>query len=195
MATGISKTAILGAIAVAVTASGCGAASTTASHRSPTASFSWLRPGPAPAGWHLARIAGGAVLRYPPGWRRAVGDAGTATAVLENAKHEFVGYLNLTPRQADERLSTWASFRTRHNTLEGERGVTKLAAATGLRFRNGHGSCVRDAYRTGTGNRFIELACLVQGSKAAAVIVGATPPGTWARISPQLEQAISAFGA
>jgi hypothetical protein len=121
------------------------------------------------------------------------GDAGTATAVLQNAKHEFLGYLNLTPRQAHESLITWASFRIRHNTLEGERSVTELGAATGLRFRAGHGSCVRDAYTTATGNRYTELACLVQGSSAASVIVGAAPTRRWASISPKIERAISAF--
>lgn len=160
---------------------------------SPRSAFLWLRPGPAPKGWQVARIASGAVLRYPPGWRRVTGDAGTATAVLQNNAHHYVGYLNITPRQAHETLRTWASFRTRHNQLEGERGVTELAAATGLRFRHGHGSCVRDAYTTSTDNRFIELACLVQGTRTGSVIVGAAPPGTWASISPKLERAISAF--
>jgi hypothetical protein len=115
------------------------------------------------------------------------------TAVLQSAGHDFLGYLNLTPRQGDETLSTWASFRTRHNTLEGDRSVTELGAATGLRFRNGHGSCVRDAYTTGTGARYIELACLVQGARAAFVIVGAAPPRMWASIAPKIERAISAF--
>ena len=209
MGTAISRRPILGAIAVAIAASGCGATSTTASHRSSSTSaqahtpvaparesaFAWLRPSPAPSGWHVARIANGAVLSYPPGWRRAKGDAGTATAVMESAQHEFLGYLNLTPRQANERLRTWASFRTRHNRLEGERNVIELAAATGLRFENGAGSCVRDAYTTSTGARFIELACLVQGPRAASVIVGAAPPRMWASISPSIERAISAFSA
>jgi hypothetical protein len=121
------------------------------------------------------------------------GDAGTVTAVLQDAEHEFLGYLNLTPRQGDERLSTWASFRTRHNRLEGDRRVTELAGATGLRFRSGHGSCIRDAYTTGTGNRYIELACLVQRSTSGFVIVGAAPPRTWPSIAPKIERAISAF--
>lgn len=160
---------------------------------SPRSAFAWLRPAPAPRAWRAARIASGAVLRYPPGWRLVAGDAGTATAVLEDSGHHFLGYLNLTPRQAEEKLSTWAPFRTHHNTLEGERNVTELAAATGLRFPHGHGSCVRDAYTTSTRNRFVEIACLVQGSRTASVIVGAAPPGRWASMSPKIERAISAF--
>jgi hypothetical protein len=154
--------------------------------------FAWLRPAPAPAGWQVARIANGAVLHYPPGWRRVAGDPGTATAALQDTEHRCLGYLNLTPRQAQENLSTWAFFRTRHNTLEGDRGVTQLAAVTTMPFRNGHASCVRDAYTSRTGNRFIEIACLIQGSRSASVIVGAAPPQIWARISPLIERAISA---
>jgi hypothetical protein len=205
MGTAISRTATLGLAALAIAAAGCGATTATKS-RGPTATtpsaqtpaagrdaFAWLRPTPAPAHWRSARIATGAVLRFPPGWRRVAGDAGTATAALQNAQHEFLGYLNLTPRQANENLSTWASFRTRHNIREGEHGVKELAAATGLRFSDGHGSCVRDAYTTATGNSFIELACLVQRSRAASVIVGAAPPRMWALISPVIERAISAL--
>jgi hypothetical protein len=210
MATAISRTAILGVAAAGMTASGCGATSATASHRSsPTtpgtqtrsvpaaaarsSGFIWLHSAPTPPGWQATRITNGAVLRYPPGWRRVAGDTGTATAVLQDAQHAFLGYLNLTPHQANENLSTWASFRTRHNTLEGDRGVTELAAATSVPFRNGHASCVRDAYTTSTGNRFIELACLIVGPPAASVLVGAVPPQMFEQISPIIERAISAF--
>jgi hypothetical protein len=210
MGTAISKTAILGLAAMAMAASGCGTTGTAGPHRSspsrPVAQarslatsaaastgFAWLRAEPTPPGWRIARIASGAVLRYPPRWRRVAGDSATATAVLQDAEHSFVGYLNLTPRQGGENLSTWAAFRTRHDTLEGDRRVTRLAAVTAVPFRHGHGSCVRDAYTTSTGNRFIELACLIQGSRATSVIVGAAPPEMWARISPTIERAISAL--
>lgn len=188
MGTAISRTGALIAAALAIAASGCGSAGPT----NPSA-FAWLRPAPAPAGWPSVRIQTGAILRYPRGWKPIRGDAGTATAALQNAQREFLGYLNLTPRQADESLRTWASFRTRHNAEEGDRDVTELAAATGLRFRNGRGSCVRDSYTTDTGNRFVELACLVQGRRRASVIVGAAPPEMWAATSPLVERAISAF--
>src|SRR5438445_11955140 len=53
-----------------------------------TSPFSWLRPSAAPAGWRVARIATGALLHYPPGWRPAPGDAGTATAARSWAPHQ-----------------------------------------------------------------------------------------------------------
>jgi hypothetical protein len=113
--------------------------------------------------------------------------------VLGNREHEFLGYLNLTPRQGDENLGNWASFRVGHNAQEGDRGVTRLASAGGLRFRTGPGSCVRDSYTTSTGAHFIELACLVRGPTASSVIVGASPPGTWTQMAPLIERSISAL--
>ncbi len=132
-------------------------------------------------------------MRYPSGWQRIHGDAGTATAVLRNREREFVGYLNLTPRQSDENLGNWASFRLAHNAEEGDRGVTRLASASGLRFRSGPGSCIRDAYVTTTGAHFIELACLVRGPTVSSVIVGASPPTKWTQMAPVIERSISAL--
>lgn len=210
MATAISKTALFSVAAVAMTASGCGATTAAALHRSspmkpgiqdrpvPAAAgrssgFIWLHPAAVPTGWQATRVKNGAVLRYPPGWRRVAGDTGTATAVLQGSQHAVLGYLNLTPHQANESLRTWAAFRTRHNTVEGDRGVRELAAATSVPFRAGHASCVRDAYITSTGNRFIELACLIDVPPADSVIVGAAPPQMYSHISPIIERAISAF--
>jgi len=135
-----------------------------------TSAFTWLRPSAAPAGWRVARIATGALLHYPPGWRPAPGDAGTATAVLLDPGHHISGYLNVTPRQGAEAPATWGSFRVTHNAAEGEREVKREALATGLRFRDGRGACVRDSYTTVSQARFIELACLVEGARAASVI-------------------------
>lgn len=207
MATAISrKKPILAALtlSVAAIAAGCGASTTATPAATGTAAtivhitaapsgFAWLRPAPAPTDWPAVRIPTGAVMPYPAGWRRIHGDAGTATAVLQDTADRFLGYLNVTPRQGAESLGTWAAFRTGHNADEGDRAVTTLAAAAGLRFRTGQGSCVRDAYTTSTGGRYIELACLVQGSRAASVIVGAAPPATWTRTAPLIERAIAAF--
>jgi hypothetical protein len=206
MGTAISRTAILGVAALAVGAGGCGAMSKPASSpntpgaqaQSPRATahpsgFAWLRPASAPATWSVGRLSSGAVVRYPVGWRQVAGDAGTATVVLQGPQHVLLGYLNLTPRQGDESMSTWASFRIGHNAREGDRAITRIASANGLQFRNGHGSCVSDAYATDAGNRFTEVACLVQGPRIASVIVGAAPTQMWARISPEIERAISAF--
>ena len=134
-------------------------------------------------------------MPIPPGWKRIKGDTGTATAALLDAHHHFVGYLNLTPRQSNETLANWGRFRVAHNADENDRNVKLLAVGAGLRFRGGHGSCVRDSYATTVGTHYIELACLVVGRRASVVIVGASPPGTWAHVSPLLEQAISSVTA
>jgi hypothetical protein len=132
-------------------------------------------------------------MPYPPLWRPATSDRGTATAVLVDGRERYLGYLNVTPRQANETLPNWASFRTDHNMEEGDRNVRRLAAAGGLRFSTGRGSCIRDSYTTKTGARFIELACLVDGARASSVIVGAAPPQLWPKMAPVLERAISSF--
>jgi hypothetical protein len=195
---------VLGA-ALAIAAAGCGTGSAPTTRpggvgasagigRSTAAqSFAWLKPRAAPAGWPVARIPTGAAIGYPPGWRPVPGDRGTATAVLVDARNRYAGYLNVTPRQGSETLSDWARFRVGHNAEEGDRRVVTLATGSGLAFRMGHGSCVRDAYTTSAGNRYVELACLVAGSKASAVIVGAAPPDTWAAVAPSIERAIDSF--
>ncbi|HSO97615.1 MAG TPA: hypothetical protein VLP43_01580 [Solirubrobacteraceae bacterium] len=132
-------------------------------------------------------------MAYPPGWRPAAGDRGTATAVLRSPGGGFLGYLNITPRQGAETIRHWAAFRPAHNGAEGDRQVRRLASYPALRFRTGRGACVRDRYVTRTGARYIELACLVAGRHAATVIVGAAPPRVWARMAPQIERAISAL--
>lgn len=152
--------------------------------------FSWLHPQSPPTDWTVARITSGAEFAYPASWSRQRGDPGTATAALLTPGGGFLGYLNLTPRQGAETLADWASFRIEHNGDEGDRAVTRLASATGLRFLTGDGSCVKDSYTTQTGSRFIEIACLVAGTRAESVIVGAAPPDRWSRMLRILERAI-----
>jgi hypothetical protein len=141
----------------------------------------------------MTRIPTGAALRYPPGWRIVHGDRGTATAALVGAGGRYLGYINVTPREDDETLARWASFRTAHNVEEGDHAVKRLAAATNLRFRNGRGSCVKDSYTTESGTDYVEIACLVAGRSATTVIIGASPPSTWTRTSGVLERAIEGF--
>lgn len=150
-----------------------------------------LRPGRPPVGWPVARIPSGASIAYPPGWTRIRSDPGTASAALLNARRQFLGYLNLTPRQGEESLANWARFRVDHNAEEGDRNVTTLAVRAGVRFRDGRGTCVIDKYRTPIGARYLELACLVSGKRATTAIVGATTPQSWAEISPLLERGVS----
>ncbi len=157
------------------------------------ASFAWLRPAPPPAAWRRARIETGAVLAYPPGWRTIGGDLGTATAGLRDARGRYLGYLNLTPRQGGETLADWASFRVAHQHEEGERDVQRLRAARDLPFGAGRASCVQDAYTTVIGARYVELACLVRGSRASTVVVGAALQSAWSAQRATLERAIAAL--
>ena len=133
------------------------------------------------------------MLAYPPGWRPLKGDAGTATVALRTPSGRYLGYMNATPQQGEETFANWRTFRVHHNHEEGDRSVKRLAYAKGLRFLDGHGNCVKDAYISGSGVHYIEIACLVAGAKANTVIVGAGPPSTWSRVSPAIERAISGF--
>jgi len=180
-------------VGIAAAVGGCGRSGNAPRTATAAPPFAWLRPLAAPHGWHSVRLSGGAVLTYPRGWRIVPGDRGTATAALRDGQGGFLGYLNLTPRQGEEKQANWASFRPRHNAEEGERAVTLQASANGLRFRGGQGACVQDAYTTVAGTRYTEIACLVGGGRAESVIVGAAPSRDWAAQSPAIEQAISAL--
>lgn len=182
MGTGTSRRGFLIA-ALAAAAVGCGASQTSA--------FGWLHAHAPPSNWKVAGIPSGAAMAYPPTWRRAHGDPGTATVVLLSPNRHFLGYLNLTPRQGAETLANWSTFRVRHNAEEGDRGIKRLAAAQGLHFLTGHGSCVKDSYATEIGAQYVEIACLVAGARTTSVIVGAAPPAAWSRVSGTLERAIA----
>jgi hypothetical protein len=111
------------------------------------------------------------------------------------ADGEIQGYLNITPQQGEETLANWASFRPAHNVEEGDSDLIPLASATGLHFRGGQGSCVKDRYATESAHHYVEVACIVRGADATTVIVGAAPPELWNRFSPVIERAISSFSA
>ncbi|MBS1879015.1 MAG: hypothetical protein JST31_05845 [Actinobacteria bacterium] len=156
--------------------------------------FAWVRPElPAP-GWTELRLPGSpARLPVPPGWRRAHGDRGTRTAELIGPGGAIVGYLNATPRQGRETLADWASFRVEHNRDEGDREVLLLAAARGLDFTGATGSCVLDSYRTVSGHRYREIACIVAGRSATTVLVAAAAPRRWAAERTELRRAVESF--
>jgi hypothetical protein len=172
---------------------GCGGAAERSRSAAPRAPFSWLHPQAPPPGWRLARAASGATLSYPRRWRALSGDRGSVSAALRAPGGRYLGYLNLTPRQPGERREDWASFRVRHNRAEGDRAVRTIASARALHFRGGDGSCVRDAYTTTTGARYVEIACLIEG-RHPSVMVAAAPPGQWPALSGTLERAVSAAG-
>jgi hypothetical protein len=187
------------ALAAAVALAGCGGAGhsgapATGAGRAPAnpPPFAWLAPGPAGAAWTVARLPSGAALARPPGWQNVHSDPGTASFALRDSRAAIVAYLNATPRQGAESLANWPTFRTRHNTEEGSRAIRRIAAARGLRFRSGPGSCVIDQYRT-VARSYREIACLVSGPHRATVVVGAATPGVWPREAPVIERAISAF--
>lgn len=202
-----SRTLLVGLLALAAVAGGCGASAyrplpppvqrstglASPSANAAKAGYSWLDSAPAPATWHRVRLGSGATMVYPPGWRVLAGDRNTATAALLDTLGHYLGYLNLTPRQGEEARASWASFRPRHNVAEGEKEVTVMDSATGLRFRSGLGSCVRDAYTTSTNSRYVEIACLVDGRRASSVIVGAALSQRWAQERPVIERAIAAL--
>jgi hypothetical protein len=221
--TATSRRTALGIAAVALLLAGCGGhgparsstaagpstasstagpstASSAATNRSArpsgaTSSFAWLRTAAPPAGWTTTRIPSGAAFSYPPGWTRIKGDPGTATAALFGPNHQFVGYLNLTPRQGEETLANWGRFRIEHNGEEGDRDVRRLAVAIQRRLRGATASCVKDQYTTADGARYVEIACLFSGRRTSVVAVGASPPDDWARVAPSLERAITSVNA
>ena len=162
---------------------------------SPGPAFPTLVPAAAPAGWpHRTLPNGTAMLSYPPSLRPLRGDADAVSAAQVSTGGAFQLYLNATPRQGDEQLRGWAAFRLRLLTADDAASARELAAAQGVAFRGGTGSCVIDAYVTRIGaHRYQEIACLVQGRASASVIVAAAPAATWAQARPLLLQAVAAY--
>ena len=186
---------------LAIAAAGCGGESEGGygASEAPTVApqaraFAWLRPSPPPHAWHTSRLPGGvARLAYPLGWQSIRSDPGTFSAAVRARTGEIRGYLNATPRQGTETLADWGSFRVDHNRDEGDVKVRPVASATGLGFRNGHGSCVIDNYTSSSGRSYREIACIVAGAQATTVVVGAAPPAQWPQQGPAIERAISSF--
>src|SRR4051794_15509071 len=102
----------LALVAVAVVAAVGGSG---ASRGRPSAPFAWLHPSSPPAGWKVARTAGGATFGYPPGWRPIKTDPGTASVALVGRGGRIDGFLNATPEQGAETLANWSRFRPHHN--------------------------------------------------------------------------------
>ena len=102
------------------------------------------------------------------------------------------GFLNATPKQGAETLANWRRFRPQHDSGEGDRNVRVFAATDDARFRSGRGSCVGDDYTTAKAE-YREIACLVSGPRASAVVVGAAPRPLAPAVTPTLERAISTF--
>jgi hypothetical protein len=179
------------AVAAVVLVLGVGAGQS--GQRPTSGPFAWLHPASPPTGWTVARLAGGATLAYPPGWKQVKTDPGTASAALLSGSGRIVGYLNATPKQGAETLANWSRFRPAHNRGEDDRNVRLIASARNLKFRGGRGSCVIDTYTTSKA-RYREIACLVSGRGSSAVIVAAAPVELWNHQAATLRRAVSSFG-
>lgn len=155
-------------------------AAATGSHK-PAAAATWR---------HATISSGAATVSYPSTWKAIPGDAGTVSFALRDKRGRYRGYLNVTPRQGAERLSGWATFRTRRNAEDGDGQVRIVSAAENVAFIHAHGSCVTDDYisRVG-GHRYRELACIVQGRRSTSVFVGAALAADWPKLEPVVRHA------
>lgn len=163
--------------------------------RPPGRAFPPLHPVAAPAGWpHLTLPDGAAVLSYPPSLHRIAGDTNAVSSGRLSPGGAFQLYLNATPRQGTERLQDWAVSRVKLLRSDDAAWAHQVAAAQGVQFRGGTGSCVIDDYLTRIGaHHYEEIACLVQGRTSASVIVAAAPAAAWARVRPLLFRAVAAY--
>ena len=154
-----------------------------------------LTAAPAPAGWARLALPGGtAVLSYPPSLHPVAGDQGSVSAARLSPAGRYLLYLNATPREGTENLRHWAAIRLGLLRSDDAASARQDAAATGVRFRGGTGSCVNDNYVTKIGaHHYEEIACLVQGRSSASVIVAAAPAAQWSRAGPLLERAVAAY--
>ena len=128
----------LTAIAVTVTVSACAGPG-----HPPGRAFPPLHQAAAPARWPRAALPSGtAVLSYPPSLHPLPGDAGTVSAARTGPGGVLQLYLNGAPRQGPETLTRWAGFRLKFLRADNAAGAHQDAAAQGVRFRGGTGSCL-----------------------------------------------------
>jgi hypothetical protein len=152
----------------------------------------------APMGWNHFDVPvadGVATVGFPPQFAPFAGDRGTASAAVRDATGRIHAYLNVTPRQGDERLRGFAAFRVDRLAGEHDQSVHLEAAAEGLALHGGHRSCVLDDYVTRIGHHhYRELACFVVGSRGgAAVVVAAATIADWGHFESQLQRAVASF--
>lgn len=196
--------AVAAAVAVAASvafASGSGppnvhgrAAGPAGSRQHGRGALAWFRARPVPAGWQRVTLpGGGAVLSFPPSLSWMDGDRGTVSEGLARSGRVLI-YLNVTPRQGDETLSGWASFRLGHLTDDDATSAWLVGAAGGLKFRGGPGSCVVDDYITRVrAHHYREIACFVRGTHTSSVLVAAAPAADWARYHGLLKEAVDSY--
>jgi hypothetical protein len=183
------------ALAAAIAAAGAIAAAIAALAFPGGAAFPRLVPRAAPPAWRQVVLPNGsAVLSYPPSLRRVLSDKDAASVARVSPAGAYLLYLNITPRQGDETLTNWATFRVNLLREDDASSAHEVSAAQGIRFRGGTGSCVMDDYITRIGaHHYEEIACLAQGRSGASVIVAAALASQWTAARPLLEQAVAAY--
>ena len=161
------------------------------------AGFAWFRAGSPPAAWLRAGLPGQhAALFYPNSLRPMRGDHGTVTVGRTSRSGTVLVYLNVTPRQGDETLRDWPGFRLGHLRGDDATTVHLDSVSPVLDFRGGQGRCVIDNYTTKIHrNQYQEIACFVQGTHAASVLVAATSARTWRAYQPLLDRVVSSYQA
>ena len=186
---------ILAAVTAAVAVVAISAIALAQPGRPAGPAFPPLHPAAAPASWrHVMLPDGTAVLSYPPGLRPLAGDKDAVSVARLSPGGAFQLYLNATPRQGSEGLAHWAAFRLHLLRSDAAASARQVAAAQGIKFRGGTGSCVMDQYVTRIGgHHFQEIACLVQGHTSASVVVAAAPAAQWATAQPLLLRAVAAY--
>jgi hypothetical protein len=157
--------------------------------------FAWLASTAPPTTWtRLTLPSGLGSLSVPPRFRAVGGDQGTGTFALLGSDGTYLGYINVTPRQGDERLAGWAAFRLAHLRGDGSISARQHGAVESVRTGQSQRSCVTDDYVTEIGHHhFQEVACLVMTTSAGSVVVAATPSGDPAHLWAQLERTVAAY--
>jgi hypothetical protein len=133
-------------------------------------------------------------VAYPPSFAPILSDPGTVSAAVRSSTGAYRAYLNVTPRQGDERLRGFAGFRVHLLGAEHDESVHQETAAEGLAFEAGRASCVQDHYTTRIGHRhYRELACFVTGRRGAVVVVAAATVAGWDHFQPLLRRAVASL--
>jgi hypothetical protein len=182
--------AVAGGVAVAVRSSS--APKTASTQLGSLAAIASTTP---PAGAPRVTLASGlGSISVPAGFVPVGGDPGTASFARRAEDGSYVGFLNVTPQQGDERLEGWAAFRLAHLRSEGSMSALEHGAVEDVRTAQDARSCVTDDYVTQIGHHhFQEVACLVMTGSTGNVVVAATPWGDPGHVWTQLGRDVASY--